>query len=296
MEREHDVIISADLPDLILLEVHTSVLVESNHLGTAKGEAEYASGNKLLLDIDLYEQYLGDEGSSNVPVIKYSTEENAPALSRNVRLKTPNYYRGWEISGTGWADPFEGCRFSHRFETGSLSLTAEYESGIQKFEFDLTGATRMDLCTKTFMYCTSLYSGSGLLSKRDANAVFEQDYTHGSVFPNSKELAQHILKNFMAGISRAMLNVAEPNEVAETTGEELVENFYAWVVHGPVRYSPDVDMGMPTIESYFTKPDTYRNQNEYRFWFGFMNTPSQKDEATLLMPIPEGMATAIELE
>ena len=62
----------------ILLEVQTSVLVESNYRGEVQYSAEYDSGNKLRLDIDLYEQYLGDEEYSNVPVVKYSTEKICP--------------------------------------------------------------------------------------------------------------------------------------------------------------------------------------------------------------------------
>ena len=89
---------------------------------------------------------------------------------------------------------------------------------------------------------------------------------------------------------RSMLDVAEPN------GEESFASTYAWIVHGPVRYLPDVGVGIQGIESYFTKPDMYRNQNEYRFWVGFNDTPSQKDEATISISIPNGIASAIALE
>ena len=160
----------------------------------------------------------------------------------------------------------------------------------RRFVFDASGATTIDLCTKTFMYCTSLDSESNLLDLEKAADLYEPDYTHSSAFRNSKELAQHILKSFAATISRSMLDVAEPS------GEESFPRTYAWIVHGPVRYLPDVDMGIQGIKSYFTKPDMYRNQNEYRFWVGFSNTPSQKDEAELLISIPNGMASAIALQ
>ena len=302
MEREYDEIISVELPDPILREVETSVLVESNYVDRLKATAEYDSRNKLHIDIDLFEQYIGDEKYSDVPVVKYSTEKFAPGLCNQLRLCTPIYYRWVDIGSPGLYDPLEGCRFSHTFETGSLSLTAEYESGIREHELDLTGATREDLCIKTFMYCTSVYLDSGLLSKRDANAVFKQDYTHGSVFRSSKELAQHILIFFAVKCSSAILKMEAARigrsilEVAEPDGEESLAIPYAWIVHGPVSYLQKGDMGIEGIESYFTKPDIYRNQNEYRFWCGFSDTPDQSDKAEIFLPVPMEIVTAIELE
>ena len=168
-------------------------------------------------------------------------------------------------------------------------MTPKDGSG-KRFVFDASGATTIDLCSKTFMYCTSLDSESNLLGLEKANTLYGPCYTHGSAFQSSKELAQHILKSFMATISRSMLDVAEPN------GEESFASTYAWIVHGPVRYLPDVGVGIQGIESYFTKPDMYRNQNEYRFWVGFNDTPSQKDEAKISISIPNGIASAIALE
>ena len=291
MEKEYaGKIDNIDLPDLVLWEVQRSVMVESNFRGTIQHSAEYNSGTKLRIDIDLFEQYFGDDAESDVSVTKYSTKDNAPAICRQLRLRTPNYYRGLETGAPGLYDQFEGCRFSHRFETGSeMVMTPADGSGIS-FTFDASGATQVDLCTKTFMYCTSLDSERNLLDLEKANALYGPDYTHGSVFKNAKQLAQDILTVFVKTISRDMLEKAEPD------GEESFARAHAWMVHGPVRYLPDMDMRIKGIESYFTKPDLYRNQNEYRFWLGFSNTPSQKDEAELLIFIPDGMATVVALE
>ena len=291
MEQEYDGRIdNIDLPDLILLEVRTSVLIESNYRGKVQFSAEYESGDKLRLDIDLYEQYLGDEEYSNVPVVKYSTEKFAPALSYEVRLKTPNYYRGLEVGAPQLSDEFEGCRFSHQWGPGSeMVMTPEDRSG-RRFVFDASGATTIDLCTKTFMYCTSLDSEGNRLDLDKANTLYGPGYTHGSSFRSSKELAHHILESFAATIGRSLLDVAEPN------GEESFARTYAWIVHGPVRYLSDVDMGIGGIESYFTNPDVYRNQNEYRFWVGLNNNPVQSDEAEILLPVPMKMVTAAKLE
>lgn len=291
MEREYDgKIDNLDLPDMILLEVQHAVMVESNFIGTMQHSAEYDSGIRLRIDIDLFEKYLGDAVGSDVSVTKYSTESNAPALCGQLRLRTPNYYRGLEIEASGLTDPFEGCRFSHRFEAGSeMVMTPEDGSG-RSFVFDASGATKIDLCTKTFMYCTSLDSEKNLLDLEKANALYGPDYTHGSVFKDAKQLAQRILMTFAKVISRGMLEKAEPDS------EESIARAYAWMVHGPVRYLPEAGMGVGGIESYFTKPDSYRDQNEYRFWVGFRDTPSQKDEAEMLISIPDGMATAVALE
>ena len=291
MEQEYDGRIdNIGLPDMILLEVQTYVLVESNYLDTHSEKVPYSSRSKGQLDTDLFESYIGDGLESDVPVIKYSTERFAPALSGELRLKTPNYYRGLESGAPGLSDQFEGCRFSHHWGPGSEMVVTPEDGSGRKFVFDAGGATTIDLCTKTFMYCTSLDSESNLLSLEKAAALYEPDYTHGSAFRNSKELAQHILKSFAATISRLMLDATEPS------GEESFARTYAWIVHGPVRYLPDVDMGIRGIESYFTKPDTYRDQNEYRFWVGFNDTPVQSDKAEILLPMPKEIVTAKELE
>ena len=291
MEREYDGRIdNIELPDLILLEVQHSVMVESNFMGTIQHSAEYDSGTELRIDIDLFEKYFGDDAESDVSVTKYSTKSNAPALCGQLGLRTPNYYRGLETEASGLSDPFEGCRFPHRFGTGSeMVMTPEDGSG-RSFVFDASGATKIDLCTKTFMYCSSLDSESNLLDLEKANALYGPDYTHGSVFKNAKQLAQRILITFAKVISRCMLEKAEPD------GEGPPVKAYAWMVHGPVRYLPDVDLRIAGIESYFTKPDSYRNQNEYRFWVGFSDTPSQEDEPHMLIGIPDGMATIVALE
>ena len=279
------------LPDFILLEVQTSVLVESNYLCRVQYSAEYDSGNKLRLDIDLFEQYLGNEEYSNVPVIKYSTERFSPALCGEVRLCTPNYFRTFEVGAAGLRDPFEGCRASHQWEVGSELVITSSEDG-RTLRYNAGGAKIKCTCHKTFIYSTSLGPVANLLNRASANALFQQDYTHGSAFRNSKELAQHILRSFAVTIGRSMLDVAEP------TSEESFARTYAWIVHGPVEYLPETDVALRRIKSLFTKPDVdiYRNQNEYRFWIGFNDTPAQSNEAQILLPIPKEIVTAIELE
>lgn len=278
------------LPDMILLEVLTSVLVESNFVGRIQASAKYESGTELGIDVDLYEVYFGADGKSDVPVTKYSKQCHAPALSGQLLLRTPNYFRGLESEAPGLYDEFEGCRFSHQWGPGSEMVITPQDGSGRRFVFDASGATAIDLCTKTFMYCTSLDSESNLLDLDKANALYGPDYTHGSMFKNAKQLAQGILTAFAEVVSRSMLDEAEPD------GENGVARYYAWMVHGPVRYVPDVDIGVKGIECYFTKPDKYRNQNEYRFWVGFRDNPPQKDEAELLVFIPDGMATLAELK
>ncbi len=292
MEQDYDgTIDNIDLPDPILLEVQTSVLVESNYLCRVQCSAEYESGNKLCLDIDLFEQYLGDEEYSNVPVIKYSTERFAPAHCGQVRLCTPNYFRTFEVGAAGLRDPFEGCRASHQWEAGSeLVITSSEDGGTLRF--NAAGANIKCTCHKTFIYSTSLGPVTKRLNKASANTLFGQDYTLGSVFRDSKELAQQILKSFAVTIGRSMLDVAEPN------GEDSFARTYAWIVHGPVEYLPETDSALRRIKSLFTKPDVdiYRNQNEYRFWVGFNDTSVQSDKAEILLPVPEEIVTAVELE
>lgn len=291
MEREYDGRVdNIELPDFILLEVQRFVMVESNFMCTIQHSAEYESGNEVRIDIDLFEMYFGDDGKSQVPVTKYSTKNHAPALCNEMLLRTPNYFRGLEEGAPGLYDEFEGCRYSHRFGAGSEMVVTPEDGSSRSLVFDASGATKIDLCTKTFLYCTSLDSESNLLDLEKANALYGPDYTHGSVFKNARQLAQGILMAFAKVVSRGMLEEAEPD------GDDWSAKHYAWIVHGPVRYSLDADMRMEGIESYFTKPDTYRDQNEYRFWIGLSNTPSQKDAAELFVFIPEGMATTVALE
>ena len=278
-------------PDLMLFEVGHSVTVEPNLKGKVRVGAEYASGSKITIDIDLFEKYFGEGEESDLPVIKYSTESTAPAYCGKLRLKTPNYYRTLEVETPGLLDPMEGCRFSHQWRDGSELVITSSEDG-RTLRFNAGGANATDACFKTFLYCTSLGSDSNRLNGENANALLGQDYTHGSVFRSSKELALLILVRFAETIGREMLNVAEPQ------GEDSIEGTCAWIVHGPVEYLPETDAALRGIKSLFTKPDVdiYRNQNEYRFWVGFNNTPVQSDEAEILLPVPKEIVTAIELE
>ena len=294
MDREYDgEVDNISLPDVLLLEVQRSVMVESNFVHTLRLEGEYLAGEKLQLDVGLFEEHLGREEDGDVPVIKYSTESTAPALCGQLLLRTPNYYRTLEAKTPGLADPLEGCRGSHQMGSGS-ELTMTVPALGKTMVFNASGAKTIDSCSKTFMYCTSVHSDSNRLSRKNANAMFGQDYTHGSVFKSSKQLAHHILSSFVATISRAMARDYDPES------ETSVAQARAWIVHGPVQYSPDsvAEPAIPSIRDYFRKPDSaiYRHQKEYRFWLGFSDTPAQSHTAEILLPIPREMATVVALE
>ena len=129
MAREYDgTVTSIDLPCPILIEVAHSIAVEDNFLDVLRSEGTYASGSKIQLEVALFEKYLGGEGHSDVPIIKYSTKSHAPALCDKLRLRTPNYYRTLETESPGLGDPLEGCRISHESAEGSeLTLTSSTE-------------------------------------------------------------------------------------------------------------------------------------------------------------------------
>ena len=292
MVREFDgEVTGIDLPCPILIEVALSVAVEDHHLGVCRNEAEYDSGRTIRLDVDLFEKYLGDEEHSDVPIVKYSTESHAPALCNNLRLRTPNYYRTLETGSPGLGDPLEGCRVSHESPIGSQLIMTPSAEGTSII-LDASGANRTDGCFKTFMYCCSLHRNNHVLTRESARDIFGQDYTHGSVFPSSKELAKHIIAAFAATVGRLMLENAEPAE-----GDSFARAC-AWIVHGPVKYFADTSPNFRTIESLFMKPndDIYRNQNEYRFWVGFSDTPVQSDDAAIALPVPRELATAVDLK
>ncbi len=291
MVREFDgTFTSIGLPCPILMEVARSVAVEEHHLGVRGIEAEYETGSKIRLYVGLFEKYLGNEEHSGVPVIKYSAKSHAPALCDSLRLRTPNYYRTLEPGSAGLGDPFEGCRVSHESPIGSRLIMKPSPEGTS-IVFDAGGANRTDGCFKTFMYCCSLHQNNDVLTRESARDIFGQDYTHGSVFPSSKELAKHIVVAFAEAVGGSMLGNAEPPE------DDAFVKTWAWVVHGPVTYLADTRPKSRTIESLFTKPDDeiYRKQNEYRFWIGFSDTPVQSDDAAISLPVPRGLVTAVEL-
>ncbi len=283
-------ITSIDLPCPILIEVSFSVAVEENLSEVVELEYAYPSGREVRLEITLFEKFIGDKELSDVPVIKYSSERFAPALCNSIRLRTPNYYRTLESKYSGLGDPLEGCGVPHLFSP-KTKMTVTSEDG-PSLVFDASGARKTDSCSKAFMYCTSLYSSGQILSQDTAREMLDEEYTYGSVFPSSSRLATHILKAFAGTIGRSMLNGEEPAE------EGSLAHAYAWIVHGPVNYSNNRDFIPPRIESLFTKPDEdiYRVQEEYRYWVGFSDTPAQSDEATIRLPIPPEMSTAIELK
>ena len=291
MVTEYDgAITGIDLPCPMLMEVARSVVVGDYRLGKVRHEGTYESGSKIQLDVGLFEKYVGDEEHSDVPIIKYSTKSHAPASCGSLRLHTPNYYRTLETESPGVGDTLEGCRISHEWQDGSELTITSLEDGTS-IKLNATGANSTDGCHKTFMYCCSLYESNHGLTQESARDIFRQDYTHGSVFRSSKELAQRIVLSFAATIGRNMLEAAEPIEGNSSSTAR------AWIVHGPVEYLDDTITKSRTIESLFTKPNNeiYRNQNEYRFWVGFSNTPVQSDEATIDIPVPPEFVTAVEL-
>ena len=292
MAREYDgTVTRIDLPCPLLIEVAHSIAVDDNLLHVLRGEGTYASGSQIQFEVALFEKYLGAEGHSDVPVIKYSARSYAPALCDKLALRTPNYYRTLETESPGLGDPLEGCRITHESADGSeLILTSSTEG--TSIVLDAGGVIRTDGCFKTFLYCASLYQDDNVMSRERASTIFGQDYTHGSVFQSSKQLAHQIIKSFAATVSRSMLENAQPAEGKSFAGT------CAWIVHGPVQYLRDSSPTLRRIESLFTKTDdeVYRNQNEYRFWVGFSNTPVQSDEATLSLPLPKDFATLVELK
>lgn len=291
MAREFaGVVTSVDLPCPILLDVAFSVAVEDHHLDVFWCEAKYDSGSTVRLGVDVFEKYLGDEEHSDVPIVKYSAKGHAPALCNSLRLCTPNYYRTLETVSPGLGDPLEGCRASHEWPIGS-QLTVNAPAEGTSIVLDASRANRTDGCFKTFMYCCSLYENNRVLTREIAKDVFEQDYTYGSVFPSSRELAKHIIAAFVEKIGRERLESAEPAE-----GNSFARA-YAWIVHGPVKYLAGTTPNFRTIGSLFTKPDDeiYRNQNEYRFWVGFSGTPVQSDDEAITLPVPREAVIAVEL-
>ena len=187
---------SIDLPCPTLMEVARSVAVEDHHLDAFWSEAEYDSGRTIRLDVDVFEKYLGDEKHADVPIVKYSAKGHAPALCGNLRLRTPNYYRTLEIVSPGLRDPLEGCRASHEWPIGSQLMMNALGEGTS-IVLDASGANRTDGCFKTFMYCCSLHENNRVLTRGIAKDIFGQDYTCGSVFPSSRELAKHIIVAFV---------------------------------------------------------------------------------------------------
>lgn len=287
-------ITSIDMPCSILLDVLGSVVVEENYMDTLRATCTYESGQKIHLNVQLFEKRMGNENSLDVPVIKYSSKDHAPALNKSIRLRTPNYYRTLESSSSGLGDPLEGCRVTHELSSGSqMVMTA---STGESFLFDCTAARKTDSCFKTFMFCTSIFYENRLLPQNVTAGTFGEAYTHGSVFLSSKELARHIVTHFAFVVSDSMLKNEESTN-KEPTNEELTANSSAWIVHGPVNYEVSNESIPPTISSLFTKPDkeVYRIQDEYRFWVGFSNTPVQADEATIALSVDSLEPDLVEL-
>ena len=293
MAKEYEgAITNISFPCMVQLEVDLSVTVEDHFLHTLRSETEFDSGNRIQLDIDLFEKYIGDEEQSNVPIIKYSTDSYAPASCGSLRLRTLNYFRGMATESPGVGDALEGCRRSHMLGAGSeMTITSE-EDGTS-IRVDASGAKVTDSCHKTFVYCCSFYESNQMLTRESARAIFGQDYTRGTIFRSAKELAQHIVLSFAATIGREMVESTEPPE-----GNSYGRRACAWIVHGPVGYMDDTTPALHNIASLFTKPneEIYRTQNEYRFWVGFANTPAQSDDASIDLPVPSEFVTDVKLE
>ena len=290
MAKEYSgLITSISLPCTVQLEVRHSVITEEHYLGNVKRKWEHESGEEFHLRVDVFEKYVGDGEHLGVPVIKYSTEDYAPASCGSLRLRPVNYYRALATEARGVGDAMEGCRSPHEMGLGS-EMTITNEKDGTSIRLDASGANMTDACRKTFMHCCSLYDSNQVLTQKRASDIFEQDYTHGSVLRSSKELAEHIGVSFAATMSDMLMESGKvPNGCSAT---------YIWIIHGPVNYLADPPPMLHSIESFFTKPDEeiYRNQNEYRFWLGMLDGQAQSDDATIDLPVPPEFVTGVELD
>ena len=278
-----------DLPCPTNLEIQLSVITEDHFLGDVKIKWDTDSGGTFQLDVDVLEKYIGDEERSNVPVIKYLPQEHSPAYCGDLRLHSVTHYRNLPAESRGVRDALEGCRASHEMGPGSEMTISNTDNGPPIMRFDASGAKRIDSCHKTFLYCCSLYDSSQILTRESASAMYDGTYTHGSVFQSSRELARLIVERFGATIGKLS------TENAEVPEGDSFSRTYAWIVHGPVKYVAGPPQGLHGIEAFFTKPDAYRSQNEYRFWIGMLGMPAQSDKATIDLPVPAELVTGVEL-
>ena len=188
MTNEYDGRIdNIDMPCPANLEIQFSVITEDHHWDRHEYEAAYESGHKMHLAFDIYEKYIGDGEHSDVPIIKYSSKQHAPAYCGSLLLRPVNYYRALPSESRGVGDALEGCREPHEMGIGSEMTITSLEDGTS-MRLDASGAKKIDSCHKTLMYCCSLYDGNQVLTRESARDIFREDYTHGSIFPSSKKL------------------------------------------------------------------------------------------------------------
>lgn len=280
---------SIDLPCSANLEIQFSVITDEHCLGHVEHEWKNESGDEFHLRVFVYEKYLGDEEHSDVPIIKYLPKEYSPAHYGHLRVRPVNYYRNLKAEARGVGDALEGCRGPHQFGPGSTMTVRDTDNGPPIMRFDASHATLIDSCSKTFLYCCALYDSEQVLTRESTSAMFGENYTHGSIFGSSKELAKYIGLSFAATIGKILM---ESGQVPKGDSHT-----YIWVVHGPVNYLADPPLMLHGINSFFTKPDEeiYRNQNEYRFWLGTFDGQAQPDHATIDLPVPPELVTGVEL-
>lgn len=270
------------------LEIQFSVIANEHYWGNVEFDWKNESDDEFHLRVDAFWKYVGDKDYSDVPVIKYSTKDFAPASHGELRLRPVNYFRKLPAESRGVGDALEGCRSSHQMGPGSEMTITNEEDGTS-LRMNLAGANITDDCHKTFMYCCSLYDSSQVLSRESARQIFKQEYTRGSIFFSSKQLADRIIASFAETIGRELMESGKMPKGYSTT--------YVWIVYGPVKYLADPLQRLHGIDSFFTKPDEeiYRNQNEYRFWLGMRNGKNQCDEGTIDLPVPPELVTGVEL-
>ncbi len=270
------------------LEIQFSVITEEHYWGNVEFHWKNESDDEFHLRVDAFAKYLGDEDYSEIPVIKYSTKDNAPAYRDELRLRPVNYFRKLPAESRGVGDALEGCRSPHQMGPGSEMTITNEEDGTS-LRMNLAGANITDDCHKTFMYCCSFYDSNHVLSRESARRAFAQDYSHGSIFLSSKQLADRIIESFAATLGQELMESGKVPKGYSAT--------YVWIVYGPVKYLADPPQGLHGIDSFFTKPaeKIYRNQNEYRFWLGMLHGQAQSDNATIDLPVPSGFGTGVEL-
>jgi len=265
----------------------------SEHLGYRWGISE------ILNVFDLVRQELsvihirraGCRSSALRPagnLLKFTKRKYAPFLAEKLKLATPEYYRKYEGSGRGVADPKDGCltKDATPWMTEALELPGIDAPGVA---LDLRAHITFAAPEEPWIYCTSIQP-DGASPMRELRSQF-RDYDTVTVVRDRHAFARQLGIDFalsLDGARHVHTSTLYDSVYARSSyttnlweGRRNIDKFVN-VYHGPVRYE-DQSGVLETAEdvvdlhgaqrAWFTKGTRFLRQREYRFAVSTLGAP-----------------------
>ena len=227
-----------------------------------------------------------------VNLLKFTKRKHAPFVAKELQLATPEFYRKYEGSAPGVADPKDGCltKDATPWMTKALVAPEILAPGVSlSLKAEMTFASPEE----PWIYCASVQP-DGASAMRELRSKFPQ-YDTVTVIEDRQAFARQLGIDFALSFDRSKdvhMNVLYDSIYAQSnyttslwSGRRNIDKFVN-VYHGPVRYE-DQSGVLETLEdvvdpygaprAWFTKGTKFSDQREYRFALSTPGTPRKSE-------------------